>query len=455
MTKFIKYIDLLLLSGLFIINIIIQNYNLGKLLNVFTDEGVYLYSAKLLTEGYIPYKDFFLGQPFYILLVPAALLITSNFDINIFHFLYTIWFFSIIFPLYFITVRLTNSRLATILSLLLFLTYQELVQWGAHQLDLRQTSLPFLALSLFFVYVKPKPKISAILLSIFAVSLVTNLVLSIFLITLLLIGPLFDRKKLGDIIRQNSTFLITFGAITFICYITMFLIPSSLSNIIYYQLDRPFLSREIRFYWLIDNITGDWPIFLFGLLGSLIYNKKVKLFGLFNIFGLIAITFIGSNYYPHYLTILAVGLTLSAAIFISYLNNLGLKYTVILLIILGIYQSSYNNLKYQLTEKQTPEFFTAANILKKLPSPLFTFEPIYGLYSGVDLTYHYNLADMRYFRVMGKNLSERNYFDILNRSGSIIIEPFGTSLLPPNVLNYIKNNFQLVYRDHDQQIYSK
>lgn len=44
---------------IFIINILIQNWNLGLLILPGSDEGVYLYSAKLLGQGFMPYKDFF------------------------------------------------------------------------------------------------------------------------------------------------------------------------------------------------------------------------------------------------------------------------------------------------------------------------------------------------------------------------------------------------------------
>lgn len=439
----IFYADLFLPLAIFLANIFIQNYNLGKLVQVFTDEGVYLYSAKLLTDGLTPYKDFFLGQPFYVLIIPAFFLILGNFDINIFHLFYTLWFFSIIFPLYFIMLKLTKSRLATVSALVLFSTYQELVQWGAHQLDLRQTSLPFLAFSLYFIYVREKSKTAALFLALFAICIVTNLALS-----LILIGAILLRKKRG------GPFLITFGLITTVSYLILFIIPNSIDNVMLYQLNRPFLPYEIRWEWLWNQIGTNWPIFLFGLAGSLIFNAQIRLLGIFNLLSLIFIVFIGSNFYQHYLTILSISLSICAAVLISYLSSLHLKFAVILLIILGIYQSSFNNLKYQLIEKTTPEFFTAVNIIKNMSGTLFTFEPIYGLYAEKDLTFHYYVADMRYFRVMGTNLNNQTYLDILNNSSTVLLEPFAISKIPPDIQDYIRGNFNLVYQDTTQQIYT-
>lgn len=454
--KKIPWLDILLPTTIFSVNLFIQNYNLGQLVNVFTDEGVYLYSAKLLTDGLIPYKDFFLGQPFYILIVPAILLLFSVFNINIFHFLYTIWFFSIIFPLYFIIVKLTNNRLAAILALILFSTYQELVQWGTHQLDLRQTALPLLTIALFFIYVKPKLKIAAIFLAFFALSIVTNLLLSIYLILLLMLGDfILGKKSIFKLLKEYRIFILIFGIITTLCYGILFLIPGSFDNFILYQLNRPFLSYDTRLDWLRDGLISNWPIFLFGFLGSFIVNKNVKFLGIFNIIGGLTIVFVGSNFYVHYLTILAVSLTISSAVAISYFAHVNLKFALVILIFLGIFQTSFDNLKYQLIDKKTPEFFTAISIIKKFPGPLFTFEPIYDLYSRKSLTFHYNVADMRYFRVMGTNLTEEQYINILNRTNTVLIEPFAKSMIPFSIQDYIKGNFNLVYLDTFQEIYTR
>ena len=97
--------DYILLSLLFVLNLIVQSYNLGKLVFVFTDAGVYLYSAKLLASGLIPYQDFFLAQPPYLLYFFSGVLSLVNFDIKSFNFLYIIWGFLSIIPIYFITKK--------------------------------------------------------------------------------------------------------------------------------------------------------------------------------------------------------------------------------------------------------------------------------------------------------------------------------------------------------------
>lgn len=104
-----KYLILVLL---YLANLLIQNYNLGKQLYVVNDEGIYLYSAKLLTQGFTPYKDFFLAQPPFLIYFAGFLLKILNFNMELFRFLYTCWAISIIFPIFLIIFKFTKSIFA-------------------------------------------------------------------------------------------------------------------------------------------------------------------------------------------------------------------------------------------------------------------------------------------------------------------------------------------------------
>lgn len=449
--------NLIFPGAIFLFVTFVQNFNLGKLINVFTDEGVYLYGAKLLSEGYLIYRDFFFGHSPYLLVIPALFFKIIGLKMNLFHFLYTVWFYSSLFPIFLIIYKFSKSRFGATLALILFCTYGELVQWGTHQFDLRQMAIPFLVFSLYFIYVRFFPKIAAVLLAFFAIGIVSNLPLSVLFIVLLLSGDLlFGQTNIKSLLEKYKAFLIIFFSIVVLGYFLILLIPNGYKDVIGYQLSRPFLPYDIRFNWVKENISDNWPIFAFGLLGSIFtINKKYKLFGLFNIIGLPLVVFLGPNYYPHYLVILAPTLAITSGLAVAAFSRLNLNFAVLLLVIFGIYTTSYQNLKYQLIEKRTPEFFRAVEVLKELPEPLFAFEPAYGLYAGKNLTFHYYTADMRYFRVTGKNLTDSEYKQILDRSRTVLIEPFARSMMPAAIMKYIPNNYQLVYYDQDQQIYVK
>lgn len=450
--------DYLIVAILYLTNLVIQNYNLGKIVNVFTDEGVYLYSAKLLTQGLVPFKDFFLAQPPFLLYIVGTIQLITKYNMELFRFLYTLWVFSAIVPIFFIVRYFTKSSLAASLSILFFSTFSELVQWDMYSFAFRQASLPFLAFSIYFILIKRKKILAGLLLGLFAISLISNIFIAIsFIISLLLSQYLIEKKKMSLITKEFSPYILTFSIISALAYLVILLIPRGFDNLIGYQLQRPFLSYSTRIEWIkFYTLSNNWPILIFGLLGSFFTNKRIGLFGIFNIFSLLVTIFLGRSYYPHYLTILAVGLSISCGVLIRCLNKTIIsKLVSTSLIILIIYLTSYNYLKVQLIDKKSPSFFSIVTQLTNVPQPLFTFEPIYGLYAKKILTFHYNVADMRYFRVIGKNLEKEDYLRIIKNSNSILVEPFSSSYLNQEVLNYININFKKHYDDGINSIYVK
>lgn len=447
--------DKIIIVFIFVINVLIQSWNINKSVDVFTDAGVYLYSAKLISEGFIPYRDFFLGNSALLIYLISFILKIINFNILAFNLTYILWFFSALMPIYFITLNFTSSRLASVLSIVLYSTFPELIQWDAHSFALRQASLPFLAYGLFFIFVKRKPAIAGLLLGLFSLSIPTNLLITPGLLISLIIGDFIFKNSLKQIIENYQQLIITFLLITFLGYLTMMVIPQSFDNIFGYQLQRPFAPFEYRLQLLKNDLGLNWPILILGLLGSFVVNKKIKLFGLFNLITILIVIFTGSSFYPHYITIFAVGLSISSGFLLSVIQPGNLRIVAAILIVLVLYLTSFNYLKYHLIDKQNPVFFQITKLLKNDQEPIFTFQPIYALYADKNLTFHYNAADMRYFRVIGKNLEEENYLRIIQNSKSILIEPFASAYLNQRVLNYIKRNFKKTYDDGINSIYVK
>ncbi len=202
------------------------------------------------------------------------------------------------------------------------------------------------------------------------------------------------------------------------------------------------------------SLKNNWPILLFGFLGSLIINKTLISFGIFNILSFSIVVFLGRSYYPHYLSILAVGLSITSGFLVKTLSkNVFLTIVISYLMLTSIFSSSYFYLKTYLIDITTPDFFKVVNILKNTAEPIFTFEPIYAIYAKKDLTFHYNMADMRYFPVTGKTLDDLSYLKILQSSKTVLIEPFASSHLNNNSLYYIYRNFRQIYSDGIYQIY--
>lgn len=454
-----SWIDLLIITIVLIPIILIQSYGIGKIVNVFTDEGVYLYTAKLITQGYLPYRDFFLIHLPLLIYLNAFILGLVRFNLNLYHFIYICWVFSTIIPLYLIVKKLTRERLGPLLAIIFYATFSEMVQWDSHFFAFRQASLPFLAWTFFFIFIKHKQKNAAIFLSFFAASLLTNLLIAFSFIGILVFSDyIFQTKNLFKSVKKYADLIFIFSCITSSYYLLTFLIPHSFNNIIIYQIDprQPKIELIQRFRYFINMLSLNWPILIFGLLGSLIFKKKVAVFSLFNLASMAIVVFFGKNFYPHYFSILGLGLALSSGIlFGSFIKSPWLKIFTFILAIGFLYQTSFKNLKFNLITNKNPLFFRAVNFLKNTPEPLYTLEPIYALYANKILPFHYFAADMRIRRVLGKNLTEHEYKEILGRTNTVLIEPFAKNFMPKNIYKLITTSFNLVYDDGVQQILIK
>lgn len=454
-TKKYSFRDSFLIAIFFLVNIFLHTQFIGKFIYTFTDEGVYLYSAKLIAQGYIPYKDFFLAHPPFFFVVIGLILQFLHFNIDAFRVIFVIWFFTSLIPLYYITYFLTKSRIAAIIALLLFSTFAEAVQWDAHFFALRQASIPLLAFALYFSLVHYKPKIAGMLFVFFSCILISNIFITIsFLITLFIYQLTKNKGHLQLTLYQLSPLLLSYTLLIAIAYGVLFFIPKSIDNIFLYQLNRPLTEMSTRIVWIKEMLSVNWPILLLGLFGSFILNQRFKYFGFFNILGFLFILLAGKSFYPHYLSILSIGLSISSGIVVSFLARKNvLKIIVLIIIIIILYKTNYRYLRYHLTQAQTLEVITVINKISKLPSPLFTFEPIYALQSSTDLTFHYYAADMRSLRVSKVNLSLSQYLHIINGSNSILLEPFAYRYIPQEALVHIYEDFDLYYSDNLHQLY--
>lgn len=440
----------------FAANIFVQNYNLGKFLDVISDEGVYLYAAKLIGDGFVPYTDFFLAHPPFLMVVNAGLLKLTLQDMNVFHSVYTMIIFSTLFPLYSLVQKITKNTVAATLSLLLFSTYQGLVVMHAREFSLRAVSLPFLAFALYFFYCKQKPKVSALFLSYFAMTIIPNLLLSLVLLAAMVFESYLISPNLKRTVKKFLPMLIVFNISVLAYYGLTFLIPSAFDNIVNFQLARKLLPFANRKEILDTQMLLDWPMYYFGIFGGLLLLKRYTSLGIFSLAIIPVTVFTGVSFYDHYLIISAVTLAIGAGVFIHHFaKSQFLALGMVALVLFTIYKTAYDNLRFALLERKVPEFFTVVNLVKNEKKPLFSIEPIHALYAKKDLTFSYYVADMRAFGTLKEQLDSSKHVNILERSNTIIIGPFENRVITGSVLDYISRNYRLIYEDPWYKVYAK
>jgi hypothetical protein len=80
--------DLLSPALLFVAAFALQSRSVGRVVIQALDEGVYLYAARLIADGLVPYRDFFLSHPPLLIAGAAAGLGLTGFDVPLFSLLY-------------------------------------------------------------------------------------------------------------------------------------------------------------------------------------------------------------------------------------------------------------------------------------------------------------------------------------------------------------------------------
>lgn len=445
-------VDLAIISVFYVLFLLVQAHAIGRAVFPFTDEGVYLYASKLIAQGYVPYRDFFLGHFPFLIYANALILLVTKSNMIIYHWIYTAWTVSVIIPIYFTIKKISGNRLAAILALVLFCTFVELNQWDMHFFAIRQASLPFLAWGFFFLAYR-KLNLTALMLALFSICLATNIIIAAALIlSFLFFEFIFNRNKfkLRELISPFLIFIILVG----LQFLLLKLITNGVENVLGFQTGRGSVSFLSRCASIIEFLPKNWPIFVFGLAGIFAVNKNTIYLSAYNLLAILAILLMGNSFYVQYLVVLGVGFTISAGILFGRILQWekSMIYALSILVVFCAGFTSYKLLNDDLIQSSTPDFFAAVGVLENVSGPVMAYEPIYVLYANKEMTFHYDVSDMRHLRVLGENLPESEYLSLLAKSNSVLMEPSLASVLPLAANLYIQNNFKETYTNGTETV---
>lgn len=454
-----KYFHWIVLGILVVAGIYIQSHSIKTLVYPFTDEGVYLYASKLVAQGYIIYQDFFLIHLPLWIYINAAVLSILHWNIDLYHFIYVGYVVAGVIPLYLLIYRRTKITAPALVASLIYLTYPEMAQWDMHMFAMRQASLPLLGWGLYHLIATKKLRSSAVFLAFFSMSLVTN-----FLITILIVGGWIiwrvsaggytksKKIKLKEIIPLVAPFLI----LSSIYYVMILLIPNAYRDVFGYQLENRVISLVERIVYLRGMVKLNWVIFATGLAGWIVIPQKLRWLSISFVLASILILLGTRSFYPHYLVILAIPLSIGSGFLCDYLINLGVtKWGLVGIVAIGLYISTGKHLANHLWSTRNDNFFQVVSILKQRLEPVFSFEPIYAVHAGKLLTFHEHVADARSFRVLGQYYTPQQYIELIDRSQTVLLDPYTKSVLPQLAYQFVRENFKLISNTGGIEIWSK
>lgn len=304
-----------------------------------SDTNTYFNFSYQISQGKIPYKDFFFSNfPFFSYVASAYYFLSAG-NIGLFYFTSSIEAAAVTFLIYLITYRKTKNYLISITSSVLYLFSFIVLSTSDHQTGVFTASL-FAVLG-YLSLQERKIVVSGIFIAI--ATFTKAYFLPIFLSFIMYFALKKEWKNLAKL---------TFAfAITGLIILLPFLIQAPkqlIADIFGFSLTRPVGLSKINIMWFF--ITKDFPLFIL-LIFNLLNIKKNILFGLISIFSLFF--FFGyQDIYYLYLNFFTPFLCLSLyEIYYFFKNrfnlqNLVIPTVVLIFILLNLltYVSSYKNL---------------------------------------------------------------------------------------------------------------
>ena len=244
------------------------------------DENVYYYMGKLVSEGKIPYRDFFLAHPPLHIYLIALIYKIFGFNIII---LKAVPLISILISAFFI-FKISNEKFgnseAITASLLFLFSYSTMFN-SVFSFGIDIATM-FLVMGLYFLWNKNNGILAGLFFGLAGITRILSLV-PIFVVFIM---ALFSNKK--KFLKLSLTFLIIFLLINGI--FILFLGNYYTEQVYKYHLLKSFGNKE-NFKEYFDIIKLNWILFLSALLFIFIkYKKPISMFMIISVIYLIFLT---------------------------------------------------------------------------------------------------------------------------------------------------------------------
>lgn len=423
-----------------IVNIALRSLNLTSLPDSYDpyDEGVYLYSAKLIDKGQVPYRDFELVHPpLYIYFL--SFLDNLNLSVAGLRVVNIIISSLVIIFIYLIARKVSQGYFIPIASLVFYTVSPSLFLYS--RVVILEPVMTLFIIMALYCFLFSENKTNKILSGLFlAIACFIRMTAIFAFIGLMLIKAILKKKSF---FKEEKHFILSFIISFLIIFFIFLMIPNFFNDIFLFQLTRSRLSWLARFDQLAMIFKFDFLLLGIGFLASLflLFSKSqiVKILSFFNIFTFIIIFFVTKTFYAHYLIQIIPTLSIVLAILASrmlaikklkYLNLFLVGILALQIFNIGKLASNKNNIIPQIVDE-----------LKKGEGYLYTATPSFALSSSREITpwYYSNVS----FAAYEKDISSVELIEIINKSQTILFDSRSSWQLPQEVQDYVFNNFNI------------
>ncbi len=258
------------LAGLLALVVACYSFRLGDVLIPNMDEGTYLYAAKLIGAGEVPYRDFYLAHPplmMYFFALPMAL---SGDEVMVARYVNIVFVLASMAPLYLITRRQVGST-GALLSVALYVVGMLFLANTARTVRLEPFMNVFIITALALYFWRPdERRVRLAVGALFAAAIMVKLVAALPL-ALLVLGDLVLWRRPGRQFFRSWT-IAAAGFLPVLAVVAVALggVDAFLDDVVIAHLNRPGIPLDLR----IENFVSAcvrFPAIPFALAAGVVY----------------------------------------------------------------------------------------------------------------------------------------------------------------------------------------
>jgi 4-amino-4-deoxy-L-arabinose transferase-like glycosyltransferase len=419
------------------------------------DEGTYLYQGRLIAEGLVPYRDFFIAHPPLVPLYGAFAYLVFGDSLALTRALYAVLVLLLASPIFFIVRAQTRSAAAGTLG---FVTYGAGILAVANmgrtvRLEPVMAGLLVLAFSLALRR-GTEPRWRVLIGALMALALLTKLTAAIPIALFAAFELIEARRAPWKLIRPWSAQLL--GAVLVLGLALAYLLPLEgfINDVWVVQATRPPLPFAVRFAFFSNNVLR-YPPLTIGLLAGAYYlfrapSREVRAFSVLAVGGVVLMVGVMPTYLRFYIVLLLPYVAIVFAVWSCSIARvliprvagplLGIATCAGLLAIVA-----YGEVYHRTADQQVSSPARIKALLEGQAGPLYTMYPGYGLVTGIPLTRWPYVADSYLPRATGQ-VDEDDFIEVFARSNALVLW-HGEFDVMPRAKAVIERDFARQYED--------
>ncbi len=454
-------VEALVLIGLLALIFATYSYRLASAIVPNQDEGTYLYGAKLIAEGQVPYKDFFLGHPPLLMALFAVPFKLFGVDVMMARMIYMALILLSTVPLYLLVRRLSGSRIAALLSVPVYTTGTLIVANTTRTVLLEPLMNGFIIAGLALYFWRPDSlRLRIVLGALFGLGAMVKLV-AVLPALCLMAGDLFWRRPerrylLSWAVTAAGAALVLVPAAAYLLTQTDFL-----HDVVGSQLDRPDLPFALRRHYFIEE-SSRYPAIPLALLASVWLlirgsDPRLRVMAVLTLGQVVLLFFVFRTFLGFYLVQVLPAVAIVFAVVACDIGQRLFRRAWVpvaaagLLVVGAIMPLAYAELYHRNADEHDASARAVLTRLERDEGNVYSQFPSFALWSGREMYPWYYTADSYLPRITDR-VDDADFVNVFSHSQALVFW-HGELGYMPTAEQYVNDNFDLSYQDRHWELW--